>query len=74
MSGGIKYDVPDVEPDDRTGLSVWPVLANGERIGSAIEREDGYQPRTEFGEIWYGPVLPFRQSAVDLIKKRFEER
>lgn len=46
----VAYEIPDVEPDERTGLSVWPVLADGKEIGAVIEREDGYQARVDHGE------------------------
>lgn len=64
----ITYDVPDVEPDERTGLSVWPVLANGKEIGRVVEREDGYQAKTDAP--WFGPVRPFRDQAISDVKAK----
>ena len=70
---GIEYDIPDVEPDGRTGLSVWPVLADGREVGRVIERERGYQARTERGDApWYGPERSFREEAIDDIKRACE--
>lgn len=68
-----KYEIPDAEADERTGLSVWPVLADGQEIGRVIERERGYQARIESGDApWYGPERPFREQAIDDIKRTHE--
>lgn len=69
------YDVPDVEPDVETGLSTWPVLAGTATIGRVEETLHGYVPvRVDIMgmEVWRGPELPFRTSAIEEIKKHHQ--
>lgn len=71
---GIEYEIPDAEPDERTGLSVWPVLADGKEIGRVVERVRGYQARMDRGNApWYGPERSFREQAIDDIKQAHEK-
>lgn len=69
MNDSIKYDVPDVEPDERTGLSTWPVYVNGARIGEITETLEGYRASAP---LWHGKELPFRQSAIESLRRHFE--
>lgn len=68
----VYFDVPDVGADDRTGLSVWPVLVNGVEVGRVVERVEGYQARTESGgEVIYGKERSFREQAIEDIKRLY---
>lgn len=72
---GIVYEVPDVEPDEETGLSVWSYFADGRLIGRVEETERGYVPvRTDsLGvETCRDDADAFRQGALDTIRRHFE--
>jgi hypothetical protein len=71
----VVYEVPDVEPDPETGLSIWAYFANGKMIGRVEETERGYVPvRTDslgvetqrFDEDTY------RDDALDTIRRHYE--
>jgi hypothetical protein len=71
----VTYDVPDVKPDEETGLSTWAYFANGKMIGRVEETQHGYVPvRTDsLGvETWRKPEVAFRASALDLIREHYE--
>jgi hypothetical protein len=61
MIENVKYDVPDVEPDEATGLSVWSVMADGEEVGRVVETERGYRAETPVQTF---PERPFRSLAI----------
>jgi hypothetical protein len=67
----IQYDIPDVEPNEETGLSVWPVYVNGARIGEITETLEGYRASAP---LWSGRELSFRQSAIEDLQQHFEGR
>jgi len=72
---GIVYEVLDVEPDEETGLSVWPYFADGRMIGRVEETEKGYVPvRTDsLGvETQRFDEDAFRAGALDTIRRHFE--
>lgn len=71
----VVYEVPDVEPDEETGLSVWQYFADGRMIGRVEETDRGYLPvRTDsLGvETRRFPVDSFRSGALDTIRRHFE--
>lgn len=72
---GVAWEVQEVEPDARAGLSVWQVWAviQGARLlaGKVIERVDHYQACADDG-LWYGKPRPFREQAIEDIKARLE--
>ncbi|MEU6362181.1 hypothetical protein [Streptomyces albidoflavus] len=70
------YDIPDVDPDPRTGLSTWIQYADGKAIGRIEETKTGYVPvRTDsLGvETWRRDERPFRYAAAEVIRTHFEQ-
>ena len=49
---------------EETQMGACDVFRDGMLFGRVIERLDGYQPRKVVAGT-FGPVLPFRQSALD---------
>lgn len=72
---GVSWEVPDADPDPRTGLTTWGVWAvvPGARMlaGKVIERLDDYQACSDDGQ-WHGRPRPFRDQAVEDVEARWE--